>query len=282
MLGVMAVLAGLGVVGICRAVPVPGWLTVRADAFAAVIVVCIALRSVWSISFKAIRALMDNIPPDLTDRLRERVESVDGVVKGSAELRTRVVGNRPYVEIKLATPRGGSLESAHHLSEAVEKTAQAELAYAPATVHVVPMVISNESTAASNRATADEPGLRVHNLNIYLVARSLCVELDLELPDRLSLLEAQRHSESFEKAVKRELSERVQITVHLEPRSDPPRPAARQFKRTQTVREILAGMPQVADVGGETEDWLFQSTFFSKGTKNCRAIVGSSSRSTDE
>jgi divalent metal cation (Fe/Co/Zn/Cd) transporter len=68
---------------------------------------------------------MNNIPADLTDQLKERVERVEGVVKGSAEFRTRFVGNRPYVEIKLATPRGGSLESAHRLSEVVEKTIRA-------------------------------------------------------------------------------------------------------------------------------------------------------------
>jgi len=145
MLGAIAVLAGLTIVGISRVIPVPDWLVARADVFAAIIVACIALRSVWSLSARAVRALMDNIPADLTDRLKERVESVEGVVKGSAELRTRFVGNRPYVEIKLGTPRGGSLESAHRLSEVVEKTIRIELANAQATVHVEPTPSPNES-----------------------------------------------------------------------------------------------------------------------------------------
>ncbi|HZC35975.1 MAG TPA: cation transporter dimerization domain-containing protein, partial [Chthoniobacterales bacterium] len=175
-------------------------------------------------------------------------ESLDGVVKGSAQLRTRFVGERPYVEIKLGTPRGGSLESAHHLSEIVEKTVRNELANAEATVHVEPTAIPDESPAASIRAIADRLGLRIHNLNIYLVAANLRVELDLELPDSLSLLEAHRCSEELEKAVERELSERVQITVHLEPRSDRPRPAVRQSKMTERVRDALQSVPQAADV----------------------------------
>ena len=36
-------------------------------------------------------------------------------------VRTRFVGNRPFVEVKLGTGRGTSLESAHQLSEVVEK-----------------------------------------------------------------------------------------------------------------------------------------------------------------
>jgi cation diffusion facilitator family transporter len=248
MLGAIAVLAGLTIVGISRVIPIPDWIVARADAFAAIIVACIALGSVWSLSAKAVRALMDNIPADLTDRLKERIESVEGVVKGSAELRTRFVGNRPYVEIKLGTPRGGSLESAHRLSEVVEKTVRAELANAQATVHVEPTAIPDESPAAGIRAIADKLGLRVHNLNIYRVAQNLRVELDLELPDSLSLLEAHSHSEAFERVIAGELSERVEITIHLEPRSDQPRPAVRQSKMTESVRNVVLGLPQAADV----------------------------------
>jgi len=248
MLGAIAVLAGLTIVGISRVIPLPHWIVARAHAFAAIIVACIALRSVWSLSAKAVRALMDNIPADLTDQLKERVERVEGVVKGSAELRTRFVGNRPYVEIKLATPRGGSLESAHRLSEVVEKTIRAELANAQAAVHVEPTAIPNESPAAGIRAIADRLGLRVHNLNIYSLAQNLRVELDLELPDSLSLREDHRHSEAFERVIAGELSERVEITVHLEPRSDQPRPAVRQQKMTENVRNVVLGLPQAADV----------------------------------
>lgn len=248
MLGALAVIVGLAIVALSSVIPIPESLTTRADALAAVIVAFIALRSVWNLSATAVRALMDNIPADLTDRLKDRVESLDGVVKGSTQLRTRFVGNRPYVEIKLGTPRGGSLESAHHLSEVVEQTVRSELANAQATVHVEPTATPDESPADSIRAIADRLGLRVHNLNIYLLASSLRVELDLELPDSLSLLEAHRHSEDFEKAVQRELSERVQITVHLEPRSDQPRPAARQSKITERVRDTLLSVPQAAEV----------------------------------
>src|SRR5260221_7943301 len=164
------------------------------------------------------------------------------------ELRTRFVGNRPSVEIKLATPGGASMESAHRLSEVVEKTIRAELANAQATVHVEPTAIPNESPAAGIRAIADRLGLRVHNLNIYSLAQNLRVELDLELPDSLSLLEAHRHSEVLERVIAEELSERVEITIHLEPRSDQPRPAVRQSKMTETLRKVVLGLPQALDV----------------------------------
>jgi cation diffusion facilitator family transporter len=248
MLATVAVLAGLGIVALSRVAALPDWLVSRVDALAAAIVACIALRSVWRLGGEAIRALMDDVPVELTERLKQRVESVDGVVKGSTELRTHFVGTRPYVEVTLGTPRGGSLESAHHLSEAVEKAIRGELAGAQATVHVEPKATPHERPAASLRAVADRLGLRVHNINVYLIEHELHVDLDLELANHLSLAEAHKRSEDLEEAVQRELSDRVHVAVHLEPRNDDPRRAERQASSTQKVRDVLSKLPQAGNV----------------------------------
>jgi cation diffusion facilitator family transporter len=244
MLATLAVLGGLAIVALSQWTALPDWLVSRVDALAAAIVACIALRSAWRLGAEAIRALMDDVPVELTERLKQCVESVDGVVRGSTELRTHFVGTRPYVEVTLGTPRGGSLESAHHLSEAVEKAIRRELAGAQATIHVEPRATPHEHPAASLRAVADRLGLRVHNVNVYLIADEVHIDLDLELADYLSLAAAHKRSEDLEQAVRRELSDRVHVAVHLEPRSDDPRRAARRFSSAQKVRDVLSKMPQ--------------------------------------
>jgi divalent metal cation (Fe/Co/Zn/Cd) transporter len=98
------------------------------------------------------------------------------------------------------------------------------------------------------RAIADRLCLRVHNLNIYLVGRETRVELDLELPNTLSLSEAHRHSESLEAAIARELPGIVKVTVHLEPRDEDPRPAVRHPPSTQRVQEALSKLPEAKNV----------------------------------
>jgi cation diffusion facilitator family transporter len=247
MLGTVAVLAGLVVVLLSRSLTLPDWLVSRADAFAATIVACIALRSAWRLGTEAIRALMGDVPIALTERLKQRVESLDGVVKGSTELRTHFVGTRPYVDVTLGTPRGGSLESAHLLTEVVEKAIRAELAGAQATVHVEPKAIPHEGPAASLRAVADRLGLRVHNVNIYLIGDETRIDLDLELADSLSLAQAHKHSEDLEYALRHELSDRACMAVHLEPRSDKLRPAERRSSSTQKIRDVLSKLPQAAN-----------------------------------
>jgi cation diffusion facilitator family transporter len=248
MFGAISVLIGLAAIGLKDPLHLPNWFVSRVDAFAALAVGAIAFRSVWSLGSQAVRALMDDVPIGLTDRLKKRVESVDGVVRGTVVVRTRFVGNRPLVEVKLGTLRGTSLESAHQLSEIVEKEISAELGDAEAIVHVEPAATPDEPRAAGVRAVADRLGLRVHNLNIYLVARETRIELDLELPDNLSLAEAHRHSETLEKAIIKELPGLVLVTVHLEPRSDEPKPAVRHQPSTRRVEEALSILPEARNV----------------------------------
>jgi cation diffusion facilitator family transporter len=248
MLGSISVLIGLAVIALRDPLHLPKWLVTRADAVTALIVAAIAFRSVWRLGSKAVRALMDDVPIGLTDRLKKRVESVDGVVGGTVLVRTRFVGNRPFVEVKLGTVRGASLESAHQLSEVVEKELSAELGDAEAIVHVEPAATPDEPRAAGVRAIADRLGLRVHNLNIYLVARETRIELDLELPDSLTLAEAHSHSETLEAAIVKELPGPVLVTVHLEPRSDEPKPAVRHRPSTCRIEEALSRLPEARDV----------------------------------
>jgi cation diffusion facilitator family transporter len=248
LLGILAVLSCFAVVRLADLLHIPNWLVSRADAVAAIVVACIALKSVWTLGQRAVRSLMDETPHELTEQLRECVEKIEGVVKGSTEVRTRFVGSRPYVEVKIGTPRGGSLESAHHLSSQIEEQIGAQLPNAHATVHIEPQTIPNESYAASVRAIADRLGLRVHNLNIFLLAKNTRIELDLEVADDLSLAEAHKHSEALETEIIEELGNAIQITIHLEPRNDAPKPAALQSSSTQLVQQALSQLSESENV----------------------------------
>lgn len=235
------------VVLLSRSVALPEWLVSRADAFAATLVAFIAIKSAWRLGGESVRAIMGDIPVELTERIKRRVESLGGVVNGSANVRIQFVGSRPYVDVTLGTPRGGSLESAHRLTEVVEKVIRRELARAEVTVHVEPKAISHEGPAASLRAVADRLGLRVHNINVYQIGDETRIDLDLELPETLSLAGAHKSSEELERALRQELSNQVAIAVHLEPRNDKPRPARRQPSSIQNVREALSKVPQAAN-----------------------------------
>jgi divalent metal cation (Fe/Co/Zn/Cd) transporter len=136
-------------------------------------------------------------------------------------VRTRYVGNRAYVEVRLGTPRGTSLELAHQLTGVVETAINVELGAAEAIVHIEPA------------ATPEEPS---DNLNIFHVGRQARIQLDLELAGTLTLAEAHRHAKSLESSIVREMPNSGRIRIHMEPRNNEPRPAVRHVSSTQRVR----------------------------------------------
>lgn len=242
----LAIIAGAGPLGL-----LPDWLLMRVDALAAAVVALIALWVAWGMSMRAIRSLMDDVPADLSRRLVRQVTSLPSVIPESVHMRTRFVGQQPYVEVMLGTPRGGSLEEAHKLTEAVEAVVRQELDGAHVLVHVVPARTATEPYATAVYAAAHRIGLHVHNLEIYQLADSVRVEMDLELPTNLTLGQAHTSSEQLEQAIRAELGDRTVVAVHLEPRRDQVQPAVRYPPLNNEIQRVigqLSGASAMAQV----------------------------------
>jgi cation diffusion facilitator family transporter len=244
----LAVLAAAGPGG---ASLLPEWLVLRLDAIAAAVVALIALWVSWGMGRGAIHALMDDIPADLSRRLMRQVAALPSVVPDSIQMRTRFVGEQPYVEVTLGTPRGATLEEAHLLTETVEAVIREELAGAQVLVHVEPARTPTEPYTTAVYAAAHRLGLHVHNLDVYQLADSVRVDMDLELPTDLSLGEAHTSSERLEQAIRAELGNATTVGVHLEPRRDQVRPAVRYGPLDEQVRRVveqIAGAATIAQV----------------------------------
>jgi cation diffusion facilitator family transporter len=249
LLATAVVLAGLAVIAIDQPQALlPEWLRVRIDAIAASIVALIALWVAWGMSRNAIRALMDDVPADLSRRLVRQVTALPSVIPNSVQMRTRFVGQQPFVEVTLGTPRGGSLEQAHQLTEAVEAVIREELAGANVLVHVEPARTATEPYATAVYAAANRLGLHVHNLDIYQLADSVRVDMDLELPTNLTLGEAHTSSEQLERAICDELGGTTTVAVHLEPRRDEVRPAVRYAPLNVEIERVVRQLPGAAAV----------------------------------
>jgi cation diffusion facilitator family transporter len=245
MLSAAVVLVSLAVLAVARSLSLlPEWLLLRLDAIAAAIVAIIALWVSWDMGRRAIHALMDDVPVGLSHRLVRQVTSLPSVVPDSVQMRTRFVGEQPFVEVTLGTPRGATLEEAHQLTQAVEAVIREELAGAEVLVHVEPARTLTEPYTTAVYAAAHRLGLHVHNLDVYQLADAVRVDVDLELPTNLSLGEAHTSSERLEEAIRVELGDATVVGVHLEPRRDEVRPAVRYGPLEDQVRNVVA---QIAD-----------------------------------
>jgi divalent metal cation (Fe/Co/Zn/Cd) transporter len=122
------------------------------------------------------------------------------------------------------------------------------LAGANVLVHVEPARTATEPYTTAVYSAAHRLGLHVHNLDVYQLADSVRVDVDLELPTDLTLGQAHTSSERLEQAVREELGGRTTIAVHLEPRRDQVRPAVRYAPLTDELRKVVAQLPGAADV----------------------------------
>ncbi len=216
MVSTLVVLFGLGLTVVARWTgQVPTWLTDRADALAAVGVALIAIYISWGLGRQAVRALMDDIPHDLSHHLAASIKALPGVA-GQPRVRTRFVGSQAYVDVSVQVPRAQTLEEAHDITESIEAAVRTELSGADVVVHVEPIRAESEPYTTSVYAAAHRLGLHVHNLDVFWLQDGMRVDVDLEVPATLTLAEAHRYSERFEAAVRTELPESTHVAVHLQ------------------------------------------------------------------
>jgi cation diffusion facilitator family transporter len=246
--GSLVVLLALLTIALQPWLSLPSWLVARADAIGAVLVACLALGVAWRMGRKAIRALMDDVPPDLSRSLVERVSTVPHVVPESIQVRTRFVGDQPFVDVTVGTPRGRSLEEAHQLANDVKQAIRDELNEASVLVHVEPTRTPAETYTTAVYSVAQYLGLRVHNLDVYQLADEILVKVDLELPGNQSLREAHATSERLEAAIAADLPCHARVTVHLEPRRDNIQPAVRYEPLNERVVQVLDALPYTQSI----------------------------------
>ncbi len=244
----LIVLLSLGIIVLSERVSLPLWLTHRVDGLGAAVVALLLLNVAWHMGTDAVRALMDDVPHDLSRRLTYSIADLPDVVPDSARVRLRFVGEQPYVEVSVGTPRGRSLEEAHQLTEDVERVVRAELDKADVLVHVEPARTPAEPYTTAVYATAQCLGLHVHNLDLYQLADGIRVKMDLELPGALTLAEAHAYSEQLEAAIAAELPGQTMVEVHLEPRRDDVQPAVRYGPIADQVYRAVSSLPDADSV----------------------------------
>lgn len=244
----MVVLLAMMLIVLHTRLPFPFWLIERFDAIATAIVSLIALRVAWRVGERAIHALMDSIPDELSHKLTRRIAELPSVIPESAHVRARFVGEQPLVDVMVGMPRGHSLEEAHELAHSVEDAVRKELKNAQVLVHIEPTRTTTEPFTTTVYSTAQRLGLRVHHLEIYQLKDSVRVEMDLELPGSLTLREAHTYSERLEAAIAAELPCKTIVAVHLEPRYDQVVPAVHHGDITQEVNEVLQSLPYAPSI----------------------------------
>jgi cation diffusion facilitator family transporter len=135
----------LGLVGVKLAAAVPSLaFLVKADAVAALVVAAIVVVISLRLGVRTIEALLDAAPRGMAQKVKQAVESVQGV-HDCHNVRIRHSGPQYFVDLHVLLDGSLSLETAHGLTDHIELQVRALLPDADVTVHPEPWKAAPES-----------------------------------------------------------------------------------------------------------------------------------------
>lgn len=221
------------------------WLA-AADAVAALLVALLVLRVSLKLGWRAVGELMDTAPPGLAERLTAEAKTVPGV-QDVGPVRVRQSGADTFVDMRVQVGRSASLEEAHRVASAVERHIGALVRPGDVVVHLDPVQHEGESLPQAVGAIAARQGLRTHNVHAHEVRGHYFVDLDVEVPPELTLVQAHEQVSLLETAVLAELPYVSDIHTHIEPMAIPVVPAvsdpAEEDRLRGQIVEVVEGVP---------------------------------------
>jgi cation diffusion facilitator family transporter len=236
------VIVGLAGVALAGRLGAP-WLH-KADAVAALGVAAISVWVSVRLGRKSVDDLLDAAPPDLTEAV-QRAARVPGVSR-VRQVRLRRSGGEVFADVTVEVPREASLERAHDAASEVERAVRAAVGSADVVVHVEPVQAGEEGLLTLVRLAAARHGLGAHAIRAYLSGRGSSLDVHLEVPDRVTVGEADALVQGFEAEVRAAEPGVGTIHVHTEPvssgREHAPAAEAGAEERTR-VLEVLSSLP---------------------------------------
>ncbi|MFH1262962.1 MAG: cation diffusion facilitator family transporter [Pseudomonadota bacterium] len=235
----LVVLFGLGMVWLAHRFDFPrlGY----ADSIAALIVAAIVIWICFRLGKRTLDDLLDAVPPDLVDRVRN-ASRVAGVAEVK-QARLRRSGPTFFADITLAVGQDSPFSFAHRIAHEAEEAVRKILPEADVVVHVDPAGEAHDNTVGRIREIASKHGLQAHAIAVSSGEKSGSIEMHLEMDGGLRVAEAHEKVSGFEKELHDTLPRFPVITTHIEPVTDGVLDdAAAKPDDAQQVRDLLRGM----------------------------------------
>ena len=210
-------------------------LLAQADAVAALVVAMIVIWVSVRLGRRAVDVLLDAAPRGVAERIRQQVESLDGV-RACQQVRVRRSGAESFVDLVLEIDGDISFDGAHETTARVEDVVGELVPRADVVVHYEPGEASSDIASLVSRL-ARRIGGQAHNIWVRQTEDHYHVELHLEVDRDASLEEAHDLATRLEVMVKEEAPQVADVLAHLEPIGDPGRPGTRLSSQDQARLE---------------------------------------------
>ncbi len=217
----------VGLIGVKLAEIFPGLDFLHmADSLAALGVAIIVIVVSLELGKRTITGLLDTAPKGMAEQIIAEVERLPGI-NDCHDVRIRHSGPFTFVDVHILLDGEQTLESAHEITEVVEKTIKKIAPDSDVFVHPEPR---NELTPPEDikqrikEAVSALPGVAdCHNVEVRYSAGDLFVEVHVLMDGGLSLTEAHELTEAVESVITA-IVPQAKISVHPEPAPDHPTP----------------------------------------------------------
>ncbi len=109
------------------------------DPVAAIGVALLILKAAWDLTRQSSGGLMDEtLPPEEAEEIRRLIRSLQPVIHGYHQLRTRKAGHYRFIEVHIQVDGRMSVAKAHRLNQDLVKLIKERFPYATVTVHTEP------------------------------------------------------------------------------------------------------------------------------------------------
>jgi len=160
----------------------------------------------------AIDELMDRLQEDLAENVARAVSAVPGVMS-VRNIRARMVGSSPHVELTIGIPDHLSITEAHRIADDVEDAVRTSVGASMVMVHVEPELHGRIKSVISS--IRDPRLVEVHDIRVLNGDKSV-VTMHALVRDNITLSDAEELVSKIRNAV-RSVEPNAEVKVHLEP-----------------------------------------------------------------
>ncbi|MEJ2116679.1 MAG: cation transporter dimerization domain-containing protein, partial [Alphaproteobacteria bacterium] len=186
------------------------------DAFAAIGVAIFIGIAGYRLGRRTIDTLMDAVPENMPEKIREIVDRQTGVVSVDA-VRARRVGATIFADLEISVARTLSLNRVKSIKDTITAALTKELGQAEITVVTTPRALDDETVLERVLHVATIMERHIHHVTVQHIGERLSVSLDLEVDGRLPLKAGHAIATDLETAIAAELGEDIEVETHIEP-----------------------------------------------------------------
>jgi divalent metal cation (Fe/Co/Zn/Cd) transporter len=217
-------------------------------ALVVAILVCVAG---WRLGRRTVDTLTDVAPPGAAEKITTIAARVPGVVRVE-QVRARAVGEKTFIDLRLAVSRTLPLDRVSALKDAVAAKIREHISGAEPVVTTDPVALDNETVLDRIMVIARNRALAVHHVTVHELKDKLAVSLDLEVEGKLSLRAAHNMADGLESAIATELGPHVEVETHIEPLE--PQDAAGREAPPERAKAVEMALSELAAKGRTIRD----------------------------